>query len=269
MPEPATQVRFPAVSFASRAEFIAYCGSSRVLLDTRYLHERALALPLGEHSRPGTCAPCLRQTNFSLTTEGGEQLADGRIVPNWREQLVCDCADRLNNRHRAVLHFIETTVTLAPWQRILAFGQLSEAETRLCVRLGDPVFAPRLIVRPDLSRALAAADASCHLALALDYLQLVPPLPRVLAELRRVLVPGGTLVFTVPFRWDRPATRSHVDLSVEAALPVDSPHEVHEIGWDILDRLREAGFARGRVHAYWSDELGYLGPFNTIFSAET
>jgi hypothetical protein len=269
MREPLTQVRFPAVSFASHAEFVAYCAASRSLLDARYLHERSLALAPGVHAKPGTCAPCLREARFTLSTENGERLENDRVVPNWREQMVCDCEDRLNNRHRAVLHFIESEVTLAPWQRVLAFGRLSDAEMRLCRRLGAPLFVPRLTVRGARPPGLAAPDAGCHLALALDYLHQVPPLPAALAELRRALVPGGVLVFTVPFRWDRPTTRTHADATQDARLPVESPREVHEIGWDILDRLREAGFARSRVHSYWSEELGYLGPFNTIFSAET
>jgi hypothetical protein len=42
---------------------------------------------------------------------------------------------------------------------------------------------------------------------------------------------------------------------------------VHQIGWDILDRLKQAGFSDAAAHTYWSHELGYLGPMNMIFSA--
>jgi SAM-dependent methyltransferase len=186
------------------------------------------------------------------------------VVPNWREQLLCDCADRLTNRQRAVLHFVESTITVPSWSRVLALGRLSAAERRLCQRLGAPVLA----ARPTMAR-LDLPDAACHLAITLDYLHQIRPLAAVLAEARRVLAPGGALVFTVPFRWDRVQTRSHVDPRAVASSPAESPREVHEIGWDILEMLRTAGFARNRVHSYWSEELGYLGPFNTIFSAET
>jgi SAM-dependent methyltransferase len=259
-----SHVGFPAVAFASHAEFVAYCTASRSLLDARYTHERSLALAPGEHVRPGTCAPCLRQTRFSLSTEHGEKLPNGRVVPNWREQLLCDCADRLTNRQRALLHFVESTIGAPSWSRVLALGRLSAAERRLCQRLGTPIFVPRL---PSLR--LDLPDASCQLAVTLDYIHQIRPLAAMLAEIRRVLAPGGALVFTVPFRWDRMQTRSHVDPLAVAAGPVESPREVHEIGWDILDLLRAAGFARNRVHSYWSEELGYLGPFNTLFSAET
>jgi hypothetical protein len=267
--EPDTHVRFPAASFVSYAEFLAYSAESRALFESRQLHERALALPPGAHVRPGTCAPCLRQARFSVTTEGGAQLPNGMVAPNWRDQLICDCRDRLGGRHRALLHFVETAITLSAWHRVLAFGRMSAAETRLCARLGETSAVPRLTSDAAGAHRIAAADASHHLAISLDYLHKVPSLPLALAELRRVLVPGGALVFTVPFRWDRPTTRSHVDLAARETLPVESGREIHEIGWDILGLLRAAGFARCRAHIYWSDELGYLGAYNTIFSAET
>jgi len=274
MPGAATQVRFPAVSFAAQVDFLAWCAASRPLLDGRYLHERSLAVPPGRHSRPGTCAPCLRRTLFEISADHAEKLPDGsvpdgRIVPNWREQLLCDCEDRLSNRHRAVLHFVESALALSSWERVLAFGRLSETDSRLYRRLGATALVPRLAPQRDGPPRLNLADASCHLALSLDGMHRVPPLGTLLAEFRRVLAPGGALVFTVPFRWDRPATRSLPVTASGGAAQVESAREVHEIGWDILERLRGAGFARSRAHVYWSEELGYLGPFNTLFSAET
>jgi hypothetical protein len=264
-----TEVRFPAVSFGSYAEFAAYREQSRGVLDARYRHERALAVPPGRHVRAGTCAPCLRQARFTVGTEGGERLDDATIVPNFREQLICDCADRLNNRHRALLHFVASALPWVPWRRVLAFGRLSAAETRLCRRLGETAFVPRLMAGEGGAARIAVPDAAFHLVVSLDYLHHVPSLMAAIGELRRVIVPGGMLVFTVPFRWDRPATRSHAAPPGPQALALDSPREVHEIGWDLLEMLHGSGFTRARAHVYWSEELGYLGPFNTIFSAET
>jgi hypothetical protein len=87
--------------------------------------------------------------------------------------------------------------------------------------------------------------------------------------LRRVLLPGGRLVFTVPFHDRSAKTVSRLDRlpRVSGRLPAESGGPTHQIGWDILDKLRAAGFADARAHTYWSEELGYLGTGNVIFSA--
>jgi SAM-dependent methyltransferase len=263
----ATSVRFPAISFASYAEYRAARDVGRVELEQRHQHERSLALPSGEHVRAGSCAPCLRQTQFTVSTAGGAPADDGRISPVWRDQLVCDCPDRLTNRDRAILHFASAW-PLLPWQRVMAFGRMSSAGAAMCRRLGETLSVRRMLADASSGPRIAARDACCDLLISLDYLQNVPPLPLALAEMRRVLSPGGRLIFTVPFRADRPATLSHIPTAADAQTPVESAREAHEFGWDILDQLRAAGFSRCRAHVYWSVELGYLGASNILFSAE-
>lgn len=113
------------------------------------------------------------------------------------------------------------------------------------------------------------ADGAFHLAVCSDYLHRVPPLEAALAELRRVLVPGGRCVLTMPFR-DRAAhtvTRLEGLPLVAGRLPTEAGGDVHELGWDMLERLRQAGFTDARAHFFWSDELGYLGAGNMIVCA--
>ena len=69
-----------------------------------------------------------------------------------------------------------------------------------------------------------------------------------------MLRPGGSLVFTCPF---------DIDLS-----PEDQVVE-NIVGWSFFGVLRESGFRVVRAHLYWSEEQGYLGPFNLLFSALT
>jgi hypothetical protein len=96
----------------------------------------------------------------------------------------------------------------------------------------------------------------------------VPPLRAALPEFRRVLVPGGSLVMLVPFRYRAVRTLSREGLPlVGGRLPVEYRDPVHEIGWDVLDWLRAAGFRHAAAHSYWSNELGYLGAFNMILHA--
>jgi SAM-dependent methyltransferase len=269
MPEGPAHPRFPAVSFVSRAEFDAYVRASGPELDALFRYERRLATTEPVFYRPGTCAPCLRPALFTVATAGGEVLPGGRRVPNWREEFVCDCADRLCARFRATLHFLQGVVGISSWTRLLLFGPGTPLDRRL--RALMPL--TRVMASPawaDGRFRLEADTASLHLALALDVLHLVPPLDAALAEFRRVLVGGGQLVFTVPFRAVSNETISRLDRPPGGGAPSAAMRnrEVHEFGWDLLPRLRAAGFRRAWAHCYRSEELGYCGPFLMIFSAE-
>jgi Methyltransferase domain len=267
-------VRFPSVAFASHAEFEAYRHANREALDSRYLYEVSLATTEAAVRRQGVCAPCLRACIFDSPAAGGEARSDGRIVPDWQNLQTCDCEDRLSQRSRALLHFAGYTRSLHPWTRLLLFGRQHEAERRL----GQQVRSMTRIARMQLGPAgadgqpsyqIAADDQAFHAAISVHYLQHVPPLEPALRELHRVLVPGGRLIFTVPLRVMAERSVANTDHlpPVQGALPVETEGEAHTIGWDIIDRLHDAGFDDVHAHAYWSDELGYLGPFKMIFVA--
>jgi len=254
-------VRFPGESFISQAEFDQFCQEQHDLLAARFAHEQRLVPESGPVVREGTCAPCLRVTRFTTPVDP----ADG---PNWREAQQCDCADRLGNRARAALHYLESVAGLADWSRVLLFGPPDVLDRRLAAERPGFVRQPRLI-QQDGAWRVDAPDARFQAVISWDHLHHVPPLAEALAEFRRVLAPGGSLVFTVPLRYRAGRTESHLELArtPKGGLVAERSEEVHEIGWDILDMLRKAGFVAARAHHYWSEELGYLGPFNLLFSA--
>jgi hypothetical protein len=263
---------FQASRLESFAEFELLRQESAPLFDARYLYERSLASHDNAITLEGTCGACLSVTSFAASTLHAEILPDGRRVPNWREELACGCEARLINRYRAVMHLLGAKVGLHRWTEAIVFGSAGGLVPPLESRIA------RCRVLPRLDRAtggggmmprLSAGDESAHIVLSLDYLQRVPALDDALAEIARVLRPGGRFVFTVPFRFNAPLTVSYLSHlpRVGGLLPADLDAEVHEIGWDILDRLRSAGFADAGAHLYWSEELGYLGPYNFIFSA--
>lgn len=102
----------------------------------------------------------------------------------------------------------------------------------------------------DLSR-LSYADGSFDLVLTSETLEHVPDWERALGEIRRVLVPGGRHIFTVPWRPDVPETFARAQGRGGGPLPVvchpggdwgypvvteigrDFPARLEALGWDV------------------------------------
>jgi SAM-dependent methyltransferase len=167
-----------------------------------------------------------------------------------------------------MLHLLESEAGLDAWSRILLLGPRSPIDARLARGRPSPVRQARLSARPD-GLALDSPDRAFTHVIAWDYLQRVPPLGLLLQEVGRVLAPGGVFVFTLPFHYHAVSTITRLGHVPRRAgmLPAEFGGDVHDVGWDILDRLHQVGFARARAHHYWSRELGYLGPNNFLFSA--
>ncbi len=269
MTETRLYARFPAVTFVSQAEFAEYCREAQPRLDTRYLHETGLATREDTLVQLGTCAPCLRRAVYTSHTGRWEQLADRRRIPEWSDALACDCEDRLTSRSRALVHFAESVAGLRATTRLLLFGPPAASDRRLSAGAGAVTALASLHPGEGAdSFRLAAEDGAFHLAISAETLHRVPPLRTAFAEFRRVLAPGGSLAFTVPFRYRSAKTTSRTDLRrADGRLPSLHRDAVHEIGWDVLDMLRDSGFRHAAAHCYWSNELGYLGAFNMIIHA--
>ena len=255
----ALHVRFPGLSFISQTEFDGFCRDSQKLLDARFLYEQMLVAG-GTGVRDGSCAPCLRAARYSSVHHD---------TPGWRDGQLCDCEAPLSQRARAMLHFLEAEAGLDAWSRLLILGPATPLDARLAEGRPQPRHLRHLLSDEARGYRLDAADGAFTLALAWDYLHRIPPLSAALSELRRTLAPGGVFVFTLPFHYRESHTVSRLSHIPRRGgrLPAEFRGEIHEIGWDILERLREAGFADAQAHHYWSDELGYLGAFNLLFSA--
>lgn len=267
-------LRLPCEVFRSAEAFRAFRHAQADLLDTRYGRERALGSREAFLRLDGTCGLCLAVTRFDSATAGGEATPDGRLVPNWREQQRCGCAHHLGCRERALLHLAAPHLGARDWFRAALLGEPGGLGRALTARLDGVALWPRLSASlgtpasPSAQR-LPAPDAALHMLLCPDHLHHVPALDAALAEAARVLSPGGMLLFTVPFHVDAEATVSDFSRLPRraGALPAYCAEPVHRIGWDILERVRGAGFVDCAAHCYWSEELGYLGPFNMIFLA--
>lgn len=101
---------------------------------------------------------------------------------------------------------------------------------------------------------LSYPDASFDLVITSDTLEHVPDFDQALKEIRRILVPGGRHIFTVPIFWGRETrqrasivdgeTVHHLPPSYHGA-PLDERNDFlvfNEFGEDVVDRVRRAGF---------------------------
>lgn len=234
--------------FLSQSEFEAFRQANQPLLDARYRMERDIAAAASGAThivRPGSCGLCLRAARFTTTSvPAGE--------PNWRESQTCDCPERLNSRLRAMLAFVLHDLEVPAFSHVLLVGSAQALEVRL-----QRSFA-QVSVRARSGRLLRAPDfekSAYHLIISSEHLHAEPSLDVLLGGLRAALTEAGMLLFTAPF--DVQAARSTT--GPEASRPC--------LGWDILSRLRQAGFAAPTAHLYWSGEFGHLGTFNLLFSA--
>ncbi len=248
--------RFPAWRFHAQADFTAFLKTHQSVLDSRHLYQLSLATREARLESPGTCAICLHPTCFSSAVNG-EILNDGKRMPNWREEMQCGCARRLNNRQRALLHLAQGC-GLLDWMKSLLLG--APPDFALAYRDLAPEILPVPRFRFESGKAvLPVENESCHFAISQDELQDIEPLGSALGELARVLVPGGRLIFSVPFYFDQAESVCGAGQGIRSG--------ANQLGWDVLERLKQAGFADAEALLYWSEELGYLGNMNFAFLA--
>jgi len=220
-----------------------------------------------------------------------EDLGDRR-VPNWRERMCCPVCG-MNNRQRAGLHVATEALRLRPGSRIYMTEQVSAGFAAMARRhpaiVGSefvgPGTAPGSVtpagVRHEDLTELSFPDASLDAILTFDVLEHVPDYRAALRECNRVLAKRGSILFSIPFMENAPATRTRARFDAQGRLVHDLPPAYHgdplkpaegvlcfhDFGWDILDAARSAGFARAEALAYHSERFGYLGGWQLVFVA--
>ena len=241
-------------------------------------YEQALFGGRREFTVQGYCAGCRKVTPLKVDLLWG----DG-VTPNWRERLECPCG--LINRTRAALDFLDGMTEGRPDARIYATEQVTALFAHLRAHHPGAVGSEFLrdgtapgatngagLRHEDLT-ALSFPDASFDVVLSFDVLEHVPMYQQALAEIARVLAPGGRLLASFPFDTSLARTLRRASIRGDGSVEHHLPPEFHGdpvadggclcfqvFGWDVLDELRAAGFSGADVAFYWSAERGYLGP---------
>jgi len=286
----------PSLSLKRFGNYEEYSGNkiqNRVDYDEWYRVEKELIPP----SRVpffvvAFCALCGDRKPMRVTFDYAHQKdTDGRLIPNWRESLVCECG--LNNRLRASIHLFtdllkprktariyltEHVTPLAAWMR----GHFLNVTTSEYLGMQLPFGSHDSSgVRNESLTSLSFPTGSVDFILSFDVFEHIPDFRAAFAESARVLAEGGALFFSVPFRSDLYEHQIRAVLDSDDTIRHLLEPEYHGdpvgpnggvlcyqvFGWQILDDLRVAGFSEVEAVAYWSREYGYLGGEQILFLA--
>jgi SAM-dependent methyltransferase len=278
---------------ASQQQFRDHLRDLAPELERRNALERQLASGEENFFLPGRCAVCAKATRFWVDRSYGfpSQGADTRPSPNWRERVCCEHC-QLNNRMRAAIHYL------------LAFGGAFELDCVYVTEQVTPLFKvlkgrmpnsvgseylPETIprgsttpegVRNETLTDLTFGSGSFRHLLTFDVLEHVPDTDRALSECARVLRPGGSIEFTVPFDLGSATTLKRASVRRNGSIEHHLAPEYHgdplnkagilsfyTFGWDLLRRVESHGFEKARAFIYWSQELGYYGGYQVLFTA--
>jgi len=226
---------------------------------------------------PGYCRICETAVHFTLpSTESG-------AAGSFREALLCASCG-LNNRQRFMAsHALELLRSRGNDSTLYAYEQDTAFFDRMRERLGDravgseylsPEMLPGQVkdgVRHEDATSLSFREASFDVLVSNDVFEHVPDIEATLSEARRVLRPGGTLLFTVPF-YGTDATEQHAALVAGTVQHLCKPEyhgdPVHpgegslvfyHFGWDLLEYCRNAGFSSASMIVYYSMLFGHMG----------
>ena len=276
----------------SHACYCAFAATMKETYRRRTEFELRAIKNRSRFSLDGHCYACGRRTVFDVDCTV-QEVVHGNRVPQWREQLICrGCT--LSNRFRASLHLFARVCAPAPDDAIFITEQVTPLFRRLkksypgitgSEYLGGtfpPGAANREGIRNEDLTRLSFADNTFDFILSFDVLEHIPDYTAALAECLRCLKPGGRLLFSVPFwqEYARNLVRARVgprgeiehlhppDYHGDPLRPGKGSLSYYIFGWELLDVLRDLGYADAHAILYWSSRFGYLGIEQVAFVAE-
>jgi len=276
-----------ATHCASLAEFRASSASSDNQCAKIGAFEAGL-LGAETFTLPGYCTVCDRKTAFRVDYHHCSITLDGQRLPNWRERLICPRC-RLNNRTRAAVTFmlsvsdlgdsVYLTERVSPLFRVIASMRRRTIGSEF-LRDGTARGGKKGRVRHEDATCLTFSDSTIDVIGTFDVLEHVPNYRQALSEFYRCLRPGGRLIITVPFDLNSAPTIIRATIDASGTITHLLPPDIHgdpldsggalcfyHFGWDLLDVLREIGFADANLLLFWDARLGYLGGYQGIISA--
>ncbi len=210
---------------------------------------------------------------------------------NWRETASCPVTG-LNSRLRASVHLLDCELGLCPDDRLYLPEQSTPLyryfRSKHCDLIGSEYLGPKGLGEEDSARGLrnedltqlTLADESVDVVGCFECLEHIPRDGDAMGEMFRVLRPGGRLLVSVPFVANRAETLLRAEVDSTGSIVHHEPPEYHgdplsssgclcfrHYGWDLVSRLRGAGFKDAYGVSYWSDAFCYYGAHQIMFVA--
>lgn len=235
------------------------------------------------------CHVCGKPSNFHVDFAFTSHI-QGHTYPAWRESVVCfQC--HLSNRLRASVHLLDLESRLQRGDPLYLTEQVSNLFRVLSNRhkkvqgseyLGSDFERGKKDekgIRNEDIMHLTFPDASFAAVMCFEVLEHVPDHLVGLAEIFRVLRPGGRLILSVPFTPDKQESTERARVRPDGEIEHLLEPEYHvdplsskgclcfrHFGWQVLDELKAVGFKDAYVVRYSSSPYGYLGldPFQFI-----
>lgn len=277
--------------FASREDFIGSFETSVSQLSLQQQFQTILVQLMQSEAFWFECSACGSANPMELT-------GNAQAPIDWRETALCPKC-HLNSRQRFAMQRLRARVTAddaravylteqASWfyalakrtfTRVIGSEFVLDRERRRL--LAD--YTRRItedpnenLIHADVTR-LSIASASLAAIGCFDVLEHVPDYAAALNEFARVLAPGGSLLLTLPFLPDQPATKVLAAMAADGAITHYGPPEYHgdpgngggvlcfyHFGWDLIDKLRALGFSDVHYVTSWSMAHGLFDQVEAI-----
>jgi len=278
--------------FESQKEFDHYISGNPIHRERLLFERRVLAgsKDLDSFVLHGHCKACGQDSTFLVDRLYGSRASDGNWQPNWRERLVCSSC-QLNNRQRAMVHVLQDSLnrrrakeqvpTLYVQEQVTPLYDWLNENLRAQVAgsefMGPDVPGGSLVdgvipgIRHENAEALSFEKHTFDIIVSNDVLEHVDQPEQAVAEMMRVLKPGGELFLTIPFHTNRAGSERRAGLENGELVhylpeqyhgnPLSEKGSLvfHDFGWDFIALLKQSRFRQAALCSYWSDQYGYLG----------
>ncbi len=237
----------------------------------------------------GFCIPCNKKVSFLVDMQSGGQRHEHGWKPNWRERLECPQC-RMNNRQRLIASLLKQELFKEQGKKVYLMEQVTPifnwASTTFTQHkifgseyLGHEYPGGTVIKgiwHEDIEN-LSFANEQLDLIVSNDVFEHIPNPAKAFNECARVLKLGGLMLATIPFHRDNDISiirakinNGNIDKLLPPAFhgnPISEGGSLvfTDFGWDLLETMKEAGFADVVVDVYVAPEFGHLGDGQLVF----